>query len=501
MTKKLEQLKEQLARVSDLYHAAGVLAWDQEVNMPEEGIGPRSNQLATLSSMAHEIFTSDETGLLLEDAEVEVSDLDYDSDDASLVRVTRREFDKETKIPTALVVRESKATSQAFVAWRKARETDDFSHFQPHLQEIVEIQIEKANHYGYKHHPYDALLDIYEPDMTTTKVAALFGDLKAGLVPLVQEIAAKPEVDDSFLEERSYDEQKQWDFTMVLLRDLGYDFSRGRQDRAAHPFTTQFGNSDVRVTTRFSENHPQSAFFSSVHEGGHALYELGSPDKFERTPLAGGGTLGLHESQSRLWENQVARSLPFWRYYYPILRAFFPDQLGDISMAQFHRAINKVQPTLIRVEADEVTYNMHIFVRFEVEQALVTEELKISDIPEAWNAKYEDYLGITPPNDALGCLQDVHWSHGMIGYFPTYTLGNLISAQLYDQASAELGNLDEMYSQGEFAPLLDWLRARIHSHGSKFTAPELLEREFGQEISAQPLLDYLRRKYTDLYDL
>ena len=500
MGQRLEALNEHLTRVIDLRRATSVLDWDQEVYMPEEGAVPRSQAQATLTTMAHEIFTSDTTRSLLEAAEAEVADLDFDSDEASTVRVVRRNFDQETKLPTAFVTRESKAISRSFMAWRKAREADNFSTFEPHLREVVELQVEKASYLGYTDHPYDALLQQFEPGMTTAQVETLFSDLKAGLVPLVKEIAACPGVDDSFLS-LAYDTQKQWDFTLLLLRGIGYDFRRGRQDRAAHPFTTQFGNTDVRVTTRTHETMPQSAIFSTVHEGGHALYELGSPDKFERTLLAGGSTLGLHESQSRLWENQVARSLPFWHYYYPILQAFFPQQLGNVSMTTFHRAINKVEPSLIRVEADEVTYNLHIFVRFELEKSLLTGELKVSEVPEAWNARYEEYLGITPPSDADGCLQDVHWSHGILGYFPTYTLGNLMSAQIYARALQEIPGLEEGYSRGECAPLLNWLREHIHKHGSKFTGPELMQREFGTQISAQPLLAYLRAKYSELYDL
>ena len=500
MSDKVTILNQHLAKSFDLQAAAAVLSWDQQVNMPELGTEARSSQLATLTSMAHELFTSDETRKLLEAAEGEVADLDYDSDAAGTVRVIRRSFDKETKIPTALVERETRAAAQGFVAWRKARETNSFATFEPHLQELIDTQIERANYLGYTEHPYDALLDQYEPDMTTAQVEVLFGELKEGLVPLVREIAARPEVDDGFLG-LTYDDQKQWDFTLLLLRDIGYDFKRGRQDRAPHPFTTEFSSADVRVTTRIHPNAPQSAIFSSVHEGGHALYEQGSPGAFDRTALAGGATLGLHESQSRLWENQVARSLPFWYHYYPILQAFFPEQLGSISLTTFHRAINKVQPSLIRVEADEVTYNMHIFVRFELEKALVTGELKVADVPEAWNARYEAYLGITPPDNALGCLQDIHWSHGMVGYFPTYTLGNLISAQIYEKILTEMPDLEESYTHGEFEPLLSRLRDRIHKHGRKFTAPELLEREFDTQISAQPLLTYLRKKYTELYEL
>ena len=501
MAEKLDALNAHLAKVIDLRHAAAVLGWDQEVNMPEDGVGPRSHQLATLSSMAHEMATSDEIGHLLEAAEAEVEGMDYDSDEASAVRVSRRVFDQFTKIPTELVQRESMATSRGFVAWRKARAADDYSLFQDNLAELIDIQVEKAEHLGYDEHPYDALVDQFETGITTAQVTALFSDLKAGLVPLVREIAAKPEIESAFLDEGHFDQQKQWDFSLLLLRDIGYDFSKGRLDRAPHPFTTEFGNSDVRVTTRVFEDNPRSAIFGSVHEGGHALYELGSPDKFERTPLAGGATLGLHESQSRLWENQVARSLPFWRRHFPIMRAFFQDQLGGVSLNQFHRAINKVQPSLIRVEADEVTYNMHIFVRFELEQAMVTGDLKVADVPDAWNAKYEEYLGITPPSDADGCLQDIHWSHGTIGYFPTYCLGNLMSAQIFAQAKTELPGLEEGFTRGEFAPLLLWLRERVHKHGRKFTAPELMKREFDVELSAQPLLAYLRQKYTGLYEL
>ena len=497
---KLEQLKAHVARAIDLMHAAAVLGWDQEVNMPDGGVDARSEQLSTLSSMAHEIVTSDETGAMIEAAEAEVDEMDYGTDEASLVRVMRREYDKRTKIPTELVVRQSRASSQAFVAWRKAREAKDFAQFEPHLEEIVEIQREKADYLGYEDHPYDALLDQFEPGITTAQIEALFNDLKDGLVPLTQEIADQPQVDDEFLT-REYDPEKQWDFTLLLLRDIGYDFNCGRQDKAPHPFTTEFAASDVRVTTRVNPNRPQAAIFGSVHEGGHALYEQGSPEKFERTVLAGGATLGLHESQSRLWENQVGRSLPFWAHYYPILRAFFPEPLEGVSLNGFYRAINKVEPSFIRVEADEVTYNQHIFVRFELEKALVTGDLAVSDVPEAWNAKYEEYLGITPPDDALGCLQDIHWSHATIGYFPTYTLGNLMSAQIYGQAEKDLTGLTSEFAKGEFASLLDWLRERVHSHGAKFTAPELMEREFSQSLSAQPLLDYLRTKYTEIYDL
>jgi carboxypeptidase Taq len=502
MGEKVEQLKQHLYPYHDLQKATAVLGWDREVNMPPGGSDARAEQSATLNAMAHEIFTSDETGKLLETAEAEVEDAAYDGDDASYVRVLRREYDKQVKIPTELVAEFSRVRSHAFVAWREARQNDDYPHFQPHLAKIVEINCKIADILGYDEHPYDALIDFYEPDMTAAKVETVFTELKEGLVPLVEQIVEDGQpVDDSFFGEQAYPVDKQWDLTEAALRDIGYDFSCGRQDKAPHPFTTHFSCNDVRVTTRLLENRPQSAFFSSVHEGGHALYEQGIPEKFERTVLSGGATLGLHESQSRMWENMLGRSRAFWSHYLPIMRAFFPEQLAGISFEDFYRAINKVSPSLIRVEADEVTYHMHIFARFEIELALVTGELDVADVPDAWNAKYEDYLGITPPSDADGCLQDVHWSHGTIGYFPTYTLGTIMSAQFYRRAKLDVPALEEQIAAGNFLSLLEWARKHIHKHGSKFTADELLERELGEDLDAQPLLAYLTTKYTDIYEL
>ncbi|MBN1260398.1 MAG: carboxypeptidase M32 [Anaerolineae bacterium] len=408
MVEAIEQLKKHLYPRYDLELSRAVLEWDQQVNMPPGGAEARAEQIATLSAMAHEVFTSDETARQLEAAEAAAVGLEYDSDDASLVRVVRRNFDRLTKIPASLVAERSRATSQAFNAWQLARMRDDYLLFRPHLQKIVDLSREIAEYLGYEEHPYDALMGFFEPGVTTRQVAALFEDLKVGLIPLLNDIVERGQpVDDAFLGQ-SYDTNRQWDLTLVMLRDLGYDFNRGRQDKAIHPFTTNFSRKDVRITTRLYENRPQSALFSSTHEGGHALYEQGIPERFERTELAGGATMGLHESQSRMWENILGRSRPFWRHYLPIARAFFPDQLAGVTFEHFYRAINKVEPTLIRVEADEVTYNMHIFVRFEIEQDLITGALKIADVPDAWNAKYEQYLGITPPTFADGCLQDVH---------------------------------------------------------------------------------------------
>ncbi len=501
MGEKLAQLKAHLYPGFDLQHAAALLGWDQEVNMPDGGVNARAEQLATLSAMAHEIFTADETGKLLEAAEAETAGMDFTSDEASLTRVMRRQYDKFTKIPTALVAERARLSSQAFVAWRQAREQDNYALFAPHLQKILDLNLQIAAVLGYEEHPYDPLLGLFEPGVKTSQVTALFNALKAGLMPLLRAIVeqGKP-VEAGFLTQE-YDVNRQWDLTLAILSEIGYDFNRGRQDKAPHPFTTNFGCDDVRVTTRLFPNWPQSAIFSSVHEGGHALYEQGSPHKFERTILAGGATLGIHESQSRMWENMLGRSKPFWRYFLPVMRAFFPQQLAGVTVDQFYRALNQVRPSLIRVEADEVTYNMHIFVRFELEQALVKGTLKVADVPDAWNAKYQEYLGITPPNNADGCLQDVHWSHSTIGYFPTYTLGNLIAAQLYRRVQADIPDLEEGFAHGEFLPLLHWMREHVHGHGAKYTAPELVQLELGEEISAQPLLDYMTARYTEIYEL
>lgn len=501
MGEKVEQLKAHAARGFDLQLAAALLNWDQEVYMPPGGMEARAEQLATLQGLAHEILTGAEAGQLLAAAEAEVAGWDYDSDEASWVRISRREYDRLVKLPSEVIAEQARLASQAFPAWREARASNQFAIFRPLLQKTVDLNRRVADILGYTEHPYDALLDIYEPGMKTSEVTRLFNDLKAGLVPFLQEIVQRGQPTDATFFDRDYDEARQWDFTLVLLRAIGYDFNRGRQDRAPHPFTTTFSVNDVRVTNRFLRRRPQTSIFGAIHEGGHGLYEQGVPTKFDRTVLMGGTTYGVHESQSRLWENIVGRSRPFWQYFFPIFSAFFPEPTTGVTLEQFYRAINQVQPSLIRVEADEVTYSMHIFVRFELEQALITGDLKVEDVPEAWNAKYQEYLGITPPTDADGCLQDIHWSHGTIGYFPTYALGTIIAAQLYAQAKAELPGLEEGFARGEFQPLLRWLREKVHVHGRKFVATELVQRVTGGPISVQPLLDYMRAKYSDVYGL
>lgn len=498
MNEKFERLKRLLARAVDLEAAAGVLSWDQETYMPPGGAEARARQIATLEELAHEVFTSDEIGTLLDELEPEVRDREYDSFETSLVRVTKRDYEKATKIPSALVAELARAASIAKQSWKEARETDEFSKFRPHLERVVELTIEKAEALGYEERMYDALLDQFEPEMKTAQVEQIFQDLKAELVPLVHEIRGREVPDDSFLRRR-FDTQKQWDFGLEVIRDFGFDLAHGRQDYAAHPFTTGFSVGDVRLTTRIDENFLPSGLFSTLHECGHGLYGQGVDPALERTPLAGGASLGVHESQSRLWENLVGRSREFWSHYYPKLQRHFPEQLGDVELERFYRAINRVEPSLIRVEADEITYNLHVMLRFELENALIERRIQIRELPELWDAKMEEYLGITPPNDADGVLQDIHWSQGYIGYFPTYSLGNLISAQLFRKASDEIEDLPEQIASGKFEELLNWMREKIHRHGRKLTPVDLLKRATGETLNAESYLSYIRSKYSDIY--
>jgi carboxypeptidase Taq len=501
MSTSLERLKERLAQVADLDTTASVLAWDQQVNMPPGGSDARAHHLATVQTLAHSLFVADETGELLEGAAAETADLPYDSDDASLVRVAQREYDKLCRVPESLVTRRTRAAALAFDAWVQARAESSFAHFLPHLEHVVELAIEYAEALGYDDCLYDALLDRYEPQMKTAQVAAVFDEMKAGLVPLVQAITNNGRPVDDAVFRQEFQDQPQWDFGVSVLRDMGFDFQYGRQDRSVHPFTTGFSPHDVRITTRILPSRFQAGLFGTIHEGGHALYEQGMRIEISRTPLFDAASFAVHESQSRLWENITGRSRAFWTHYFPKLREFFPRQLGWIDLDTFYRAINKVEPSLIRVEADEVTYNLHIFLRFELEQELLEGRLIVIDLPEAWNAKMEEYMGITPPDDAQGVLQDVHWAEGYFGYFPTYALGNLLSVQFYSQALEDIPDLTERIAQGQLRPLREWLRTNIHSHGKKFTPAELVRRVASTEMSAIPFLNYLREKYTDIYGL
>lgn len=497
---KLNQLNEIIAEVFDLNAAGSLLGWDQQVNMPPGGAEGRGYQLGTLGRLAHERFTSAEVGKLLDELEPYTAGLDPDSDAARIVKVTRRHYNKETKVPSEMVVEFAQLTTQAHQVWAKARAENDFASFQPVLEKIMDLRRRYAELFAPYDHVYDPLLDDFEPGLKTADVKQIFETLRPQQVALIKAIAGQPKVEASFLYQ-PFDEQKQWDFGVELLTKIGYDWSRSRQDRAPHPFTSNAGNWDVRITTRFDPNYLGSALFATLHEGGHAMYELGVDSRLNRTALAGGTSLAVHESQSRMWENLVGRSLPFWEHFYPRLQEIFPTQLGNVPLEAFYKGINRVQPSLIRVEADEATYNLHIMLRLEIEIALMEGNLAVKDLPEVWNTRMQEYLGLMPPDDATGVLQDVHWSGGMIGYFSTYALGNLVSCQLWERINADIPDLAEQIRRGEFGALRGWLIEKIHCHGSRFEPQELVQRVTGSKIDPAPYVRYLQGKFGSIYGL
>ena len=500
MESKLAYLKTILAEVSDIQSAASLLGWDQQTYMPSGGAEDRGYQIGTLQKLAHTKFISEEVGNLLDELSPFAEQLPPDSNDARLIRVTQRDYKKQIKVPPEMVEEFAQVTTQAFQVWQEARAEDYFPKFRPYLEKITILRRRYADLFAPFDHVYDPLLDDFEPGIKTAEVKAIFDTLRTQQVALIKAISERPQVDFSFLYQ-PYDEQKQWDFGVEVITTFGYDWKRGRLDKSAHPFTQSFSIDDVRITTRLSANYLGAALFGTMHESGHATYEQGVDHVFSRTPLASGTSLAFHESQSRMWENLVGRSMPFWEHFYPRLQAVFPSQLSGISLEKFYKGINKVEPSLIRVEADEATYNLHIMLRLEIEIALMEKKLEVKDLPEAWNTYMKDYLGITPPNDTKGVLQDIHWSSGMIGYFSTYALGNLISAQLWERINADITDLPNQIRKGQFLALLDWLRRNIHHHGAKFESQELVQRITGSKIDPAPYIRYLQQKYNEIYQL
>ncbi|HSO13962.1 MAG TPA: carboxypeptidase M32 [Anaerolineales bacterium] len=500
MSEKLEKLKVLLGEVSDIGHAAAVLGWDQQVNMPPGGAEARGQQLATLSKIAQEKFVSDEVGRLIEDLKADFADADPASDEAAMVRVAARNYDKAKRVPPEFVAEQAVVTSKAFEAWVEAKGKSEFSIFQPHLEKVVDLVRKYISFFPPADHPYDTLLDDYEPGMKTADVKEIFNVLRPKQVELIKAITSAKQVKDDFLH-RKYNEKKMMDFGVDVITKYGYDWSGGRQDKAPHPFQTTFGPGDVRITTRFEADNPTATLFSTLHESGHAMYEQGVNPAYARTPLMGGTSLAVHESQSRMWENLVGRSLPFWEHFFPALKKVFPSQLDGVGVKAFYKAINKVEPSLIRVNADEATYNLHIMLRLELEIAMVEGRVAIKDLPEIWNTKMQEYLGITPPNDAKGVLQDIHWSYGSIGYFSTYALGNLVSAQLWERINMDIRNLDDQIRKGNFSELLGWLRKNIHQHGQKYEPQVLVEKVAGSKITPEPYVRYLTKKYSEIYGL
>lgn len=501
MSDSLLHLKGRMARIGRLSEANALLEWDQQTYMPPGASAARAEQSATLSELIHELFTAEETGRLLSGSEADTKGQFADSDDVRMLAVVRRNYDQATKLPADLVKDLARHTALSQDVWVRARKANDFGDFAPSLQKMLDLKRRQAECLGYTDHIYDALIHPFEPGMTQASVAAIFADMKPGLVALAHAIAnSKNPVDDSILH-GEFPVEKQRELTLRVVNQIGFDMERGRQDVAAHPFCTNFSRDDVRITTRFNTEIFSQALYASLHEAGHAMYEQGSPAEYEGTALAGGVSLGVHESQSRLWENLVGRSRAFSAYLFPIVSETFPKAFAGVDVESFYRAVNKVEPSLIRVEADEVTYNLHILMRFELECDLLTGMLKVADLPEAWNAKMREYLGITPPDNAYGVLQDVHWSAGLIGYFPTYTLGNLISAQLWQALRAANPNLDLQLAQGECSAVLSWLRENIHRYGQKYLPTELIQRATGAPLSSGPYLEYLTAKFGDIYRL
>ena len=493
MGEPLVELKGRLAEVSDLGRAAGVLGWDQRVTMPPRGTEARAEQLSTLGRLIHERFTDDEVGRLLDAAEPLVEDLTYDSDDRSLVRVTRRDWEKARRVPAELRAEMTLEAARGHHAWVEARRNDDFASFLPYLRTNVELKRRYVECFEWSDSPYTPLLDDYEPGMLTTEVREVFARLRPELTEIVE---AAPEVDAWFLE-GDFPPDDQRTFAERVVSTLGFTDDSWRIDPTAHPFCTSFSNRDVRLTTRYRPNDLESVW-STLHEAGHGLYAHGIADSLLRTPLAGAPSLGLNESQSRTWENLVGRSEPFWQHWYGPLQKTFPS-LRDVELDTFVRAINRAEPGLIRVDADETTYSLHIILRFELEQELIEGTVALEDLPEIWRTRMKEFLGVDVPNDADGVLQDVHWSGGGIGYFPTYALGNVISLQIWDVVRQALPDLEAQLAAGDLLPLSDWLRDNLYSLGRKLTPKETIERLTGSpEIDPEPYLAYLRDKSTAL---
>lgn len=501
MEDKLSQLKKIAAEAIDLRSSAYVLNWDQQVNMPKGGAEARAHQLALLLRLAHERRTSPEVGELLEELTPYAEEgLDPDSDDARLIKVTKRLYERDTKIPPDFIAERAKTATLAHAAWEKAREENDFASFQPYLEKIIDLYHQYVEYFKPYDHVYDPLLDYYEPGMKTAEVQRIFNELRPQQVELIRAISEQPQVDASFLHQY-FEPKKQWDFGEEVITKFGYDWSRGRQDKSVHPFTIGFSVNDVRITTRVNDNFLNPALFGTMHESGHAIYGQGIDQKFERTMLLEGASLGIHESQSRMYENVLGRSKDFWTHFYPRLQEIFPSQLGNVDLETFYKGINIVEPSLIRVEADEATYNLHIMLRLELEIAMMEGSLAVKDLPEAWNSRMEEYLGVIPPDNSVGVLQDVHWSEGYIGYFSTYSLGNLISLQLWEKMGEEIPNISEQVQSGEFGEILSWLRENVHRHGRKYEPQEIVQRITGSKIDPEPYMRYLKTKYGEIYGL
>jgi carboxypeptidase Taq len=476
-----------------------VLGWDERTYMPRKGAESRANALALLAGMVHEKITNPRIGDIINELENGAIDIKADTIESANIREMRRDYDLSVKLPKALVEELSKTVTLAQNAWQEARAKNDFDSFKPHFEKVIKLKQQSAEHFGYEGSPYNAMLDIFEPGMTTEDVTKIFADLRNDLVELLGKIESTGNKPDTSILHRDFPETTQQEFGMKAASAIGFDFEAGRLDKTTHPFCTGFGPGDTRITTRYNEKFFNAAFFGIMHEAGHGIYDQGLPVEHYGTPAGESISLGIHESQSRMWENMVGRSKPFWKHFFPVARGLYSKSLKDVDLDTFYFAINEVKPSFIRVEADEATYNLHILLRFELESGFFNGDIKLDDVPFEWNERFEKYFGIKPPDNAQGCLQDVHWSAGLIGYFPTYTLGNLYSAQFFAKADKDLGGLDKDFEKGEFNRLLGWLRKNIHEHGKRYRADELVKKVTGEPLSHKYLIDYMTKKFGELY--
>ncbi|MDR2418152.1 MAG: carboxypeptidase M32 [Treponema sp.] len=479
-----------------LNNVAALLGWDQETQLPPKGVEDRSEQLALINSLAHERLVSKETGAALDalgfGEELPALERDF-------VRVMRRAYDREVKLPAVFVAEEARAAGLSQAAWQTARQNNDFAAFLPHLKTMLDLNRRKAEYWGFSgDRVYDGLLDSYEPDMSAADISAVFTPLRERLSALLRKIAAKPAPDVSFLDQ-DYPLDQQAAFNALLMDELGFDKTRGRLDISAHPFTTSIGADDVRITTRYFNKNLLSTIFSVIHETGHAFYEMSFPPELRGTSLADGASMAIHESQSRFWENVIGRGRPFWNRFYPMLQSRFPKQLNAVSLDLFYRAVNQVKPSLIRVDADEVSYSLHIILRFEIEKRLFAGTLEPEDLPAIWRGLMKEYLGVEPQTDADGVLQDVHWSMGSFGYFPSYAIGNLYGLQIHRRLLTEVPGFEALVADGRFDEIRTWLGKNVYTWGARLTPSELLMKITGEKLSVTPFLEYIEAKYMALY--
>ena len=497
----LHGFKELVHRIKYYNEALSVLFWDLRTGAPKKGVPGRAKVIGMLSTEAFRLSVSEEMEGYLTYFEQKENHDKLDKIYKAVVQECRKEFDRSRKIPADMYRDYVILTSEAESVWEEAKNTDNFPLFSPYLEKIVDFNLKFVELWGYEGNKYNTLLDYYEPGMTVEKLDRIFAQLKERIVPLVQQIKdSNRQPDDSMFFRSYFAPEKQEALGLMILDKMGYNFDAGRLDVSEHPFTIGMTPGDIRITTHYYPNNFSSALFSSIHEGGHALYEQNISEELEGTPLSTGTSMGIHESQSRFWENIVGRSYNFWSCYFEDVKKEFPEEFKDISLDDFYKAINKVEPSLIRVEADEVTYNLHIMIRYEIEKALINKEISVADLPSVWNEKMKEYLGVVPNNDKDGVLQDVHWSGGSFGYFPSYTLGNIYSAQIYNAIRKQF-DIDELVKKGELIKIKDWLAENIHKHGKLLTPAEILESVTGEEINTQHLIDYLENKYKKIYNL